>query len=89
MRPLACPAATFVGGCGHGSQPRVNNAAGEDRTPDLRIMRPTRCQLRYCRLDLVARTEVPTPLADRTLRKMTLAGLEPAIFGSEDQRLIH
>ena len=25
-------------------------AAGEDRTPDLRIMRPTRCQLRYCRL---------------------------------------
>ena len=25
------------------------NAAGEDRTPDLRIMRPTRCQLRYCR----------------------------------------
>ena len=24
-------------------------AAGEDRTPDLRIMRPTRCQLRYCR----------------------------------------
>ena len=27
---------------------RRNNAAGEDRTPDLRIMRPTRCQLRYC-----------------------------------------
>ena len=26
------------------------HAAGEDRTPDLRIMRPTRCQLRYCRL---------------------------------------
>ena len=25
-------------------------AAGEDRTPDLRIMRPTRCQLRYCRM---------------------------------------
>ena len=25
------------------------DAAGEDRTPDLRIMRPTRCQLRYCR----------------------------------------
>ena len=25
------------------------NAAGEDRTHDLRIMRPTRCQLRYCR----------------------------------------
>ena len=25
-------------------------AAGEDRTPDLRIMRPTRYQLRYCRL---------------------------------------
>ena len=24
-------------------------AAGEDRTHDLRIMRPTRCQLRYCR----------------------------------------
>ena len=22
--------------------------AGEDRTHDLRIMRPTRCQLRYC-----------------------------------------
>ena len=28
-------------------------AAGEDRTPDLRIMRPTRCQLRYCRLGAV------------------------------------
>ena len=28
-------------------------AAGEDRTPDLRIMRPTRCQLRYCRLRCV------------------------------------
>ena len=27
----------------------IRNAAGEDRTPDLRIMRPTRCQLRYCR----------------------------------------
>ena len=26
-----------------------DDAAGEDRTPDLRIMRPTRCQLRYCR----------------------------------------
>ena len=26
-----------------------HNAAGEDRTPDLRIMKPTRCQLRYCR----------------------------------------
>ena len=25
-------------------------AAGEDRIPDLRIMRPTRCQLRYCRM---------------------------------------
>ena len=25
-----------------------NNVAGEDRTHDLRIMRPTRCQLRYC-----------------------------------------
>jgi hypothetical protein len=25
-------------------------AAGEDRTPDLRIMRPTRYQLRYCRI---------------------------------------
>ena len=25
-------------------------AAGEDRTPVLRIMRPTRCQLRYCRM---------------------------------------
>ena len=31
----------------------VQNAAGEDRTPDLRIMRPTRCQLRYCRLGAV------------------------------------
>ena len=30
----------------------VQNAAGEDRTPDLRIMRPTRCQLRYCRMSL-------------------------------------
>ena len=25
----------------------------------------------------------------QVLNKMTLAGLEPAIFGSEDQRLIH
>ena len=30
----------------------VQNAAGEDRTPDLRIMRPTRCKLRYCRMCL-------------------------------------
>ena len=30
----------------------VQNAAGEDRTPDLRIMRPTRCQLRYRRMCL-------------------------------------
>ena len=28
-------------------------AAGEDRTSDLRIMRSTRCQLRYCRLGAV------------------------------------
>jgi hypothetical protein len=27
----------------------LGNAAGEDRAHDLRIMRPTRCQLRYCR----------------------------------------
>ena len=27
--------------------------AGEERTPDHRIMRPTRCQLRYCRLGAV------------------------------------
>ena len=29
--------------------PIAKHAAGEDRTPDLRIMRPTRYQLRYCR----------------------------------------
>ena len=29
-----------------------DNAAGEDRTHDLRIMRPTRCQLRYCRSEV-------------------------------------
>ena len=33
---------------------RRENAAGEDRTPDLRIMRPTRCQLRYCRPESAA-----------------------------------
>ena len=29
-------------------------AAGEDRAHDLRIMRPTRCQLRYCRPESAA-----------------------------------
>ena len=29
------------------------NAASEDRTHDLRIMRPTRCQLRYSRLKII------------------------------------
>ncbi len=33
-------------GVGRGDSPR--NAAGEDRTHDLRIMRPGICQLRYC-----------------------------------------
>ena len=35
------------------TQGDYNTAAGEDRTPDLRIMRPTRYQLRYCRSDLI------------------------------------
>ena len=30
---------------------KSKDAASEDRTHDLRIMRPTRCQLRYSRLD--------------------------------------
>ena len=30
----------------------LENAASEDRTHDLRIMRPTRCQLRYSRLEM-------------------------------------
>ena len=34
----------------------LENAAGEDRTHDLRIMRPTRYQLRYCRLHPVEET---------------------------------
>ncbi len=32
----------------------VSNAASEDQTHDLRIMGPTRCQLRYRRLNVVA-----------------------------------
>ena len=31
----------------------VNDAASEDRSHDLRIMGPTRCQLRYRRLNVV------------------------------------
>ena len=34
--------------CSEKARKRVS-AAGEDRAHDLRIMRPTRCQLRYCR----------------------------------------
>ena len=41
---------------------RRNSAAGEDRTPDLRIMRPTRCQLGYCRLSLFVRRVAPGAL---------------------------
>ena len=37
---------------------------------------------------LVAQAAPPTD-AKAMPRKVTLAGLEPAIFGSEDQRLIH
>ena len=32
----------------HGSHHLHSNVASEDRAHDLRIMRPTRCQLRYC-----------------------------------------
>ena len=32
---------------------------------------------------------LPTRMQSSCLGVMTLAGLEPAIFGSEDQRLIH
>ena len=32
--------------------PKWQNAASEDRTHDLRIMRPTHCQLRYHRLNI-------------------------------------
>ena len=37
----------------------------------------------------VAAYVVATAVRTRQANKMTLAGLEPAIFGSEDQRLIH
>ena len=39
---------------GDSATAQVAAAAGEDRTHDLRIMRPTRCQLRYCRPDSAA-----------------------------------
>ena len=45
-----------------------HNAASEDRTHDLRIMRPTRCQLRYRR-----QCRHPTR-ADLTERASTLPG---------------
>ena len=35
------------------SEPMQTYAASEDRTHDLRIMGPTRCQLRYRRLNVV------------------------------------
>ena len=42
--------------------------------------------------DAESRKEGVTPSPNKLrifLKKLTLAGLEPAIFGSEDQRLIH
>ena len=46
------------------------NAAGEDRTHDLRIMRPTRCQLRYCRhVFLELRARQPTKQRARGKRQ--------------------
>ena len=41
-----------MGGLGK-SYTGAYNAASEDRTHDLRVMRPTRCQLRYSRLDVL------------------------------------
>ena len=72
----------------------AENAVSEDRAHDLRIMGPTRYQLRYCRLAsataaLHLRRAQPIAPTAGGPSQMTLAGLEPAIFGSEDQRLIH
>ena len=47
-------------------------------------LEPTSQRAPHC-LNLLARLSLLSPLEPR----MTLAGLEPAIFGSEDQRLIH
>ena len=41
----------------------VSDAASEDRTRDLRIMGPTRCQLRYRRLNVVAQVWQMSKLA--------------------------
>ena len=41
------PSATLASGMYHGGDSTHHNAASEDRTHDLRIMRPTRYQLRY------------------------------------------
>ena len=47
-------------------------------------LEPTSQRAPHC-LNLLARLSLLSPLEPR----MTLAGLEPAIFGSEDQRLVH
>ena len=38
---------------------------------------------------LIVVGEILSSREEKQTRAMTLAGLEPAIFGSEDQRLIH
>ena len=56
-KPLAALSLNFVFSmawpiCGRDTTFR-KGAASEDRTHDLRIMRPTRCQLRYSRLKII------------------------------------
>ena len=76
----------------------VRTAAGEDRTHDLRIMRPTRCQLRYCRLEYFqTSTAAPIPKLKHEARsrysswayQMTAVGFEPTPLrtGAWSQRL--
>ena len=55
----------------------LKDAAGEDRTHDLRIMRPTRCQLRYCRASIKIKNNPRFPSYGDTLKTSTIASARP------------
>ena len=63
-------------------------------SPEMRHVfeRPHSCFTAGCGrsfLKFWSRASSPQAFTEYALGKLTLAGLEPAIFGSEDQRLIH
>ena len=64
-------------------------AAGEDRTPDLRIMKPTRCQLRCCRMfwfTVALLVWSPSCVIDVSLRRLRFSALRKYL-GCTDKRM--